>query len=312
MIRYIIRRIALCALVIVSAAVIIFTIMYFVPGDPAEILLGDEATLEMIEAKREELGLNDPYLVRLGRFLSDTFLHFDLGTSYTYKLPVAQELFARLPRTIILGFSCVILSTAIALPLGVWAALHNGKFPDYLCMIIAMTATSIPNFWFALMLVLVFSVNLGLLPSFGIGGIEYYIMPVIAGALSTIGGLSRQTRSAMLDVVKSDFVTTARSKGVSKRDIVLKHMLPNALVPVVTVIGGQFGRCIGGTVVIEQIFSIPGIGMYMLNAINGRDYPVVQGGVVILAATTSIIMLITDLVYAWIDPRIKAQYSRGR
>ncbi len=308
MIKYILKRIILCVLVVAAAAVIIFSIMYFVPGDPAEIMLGSDATLEMIEAKREELGLNDPYLVRLGRFLYDTFIRFDLGTSYTYKLPVIQELLARFPRTVALGVSCVVLSTIISLPLGIWAALNNGKMADYICMIIAMIAASVPNFWFALMLVILFSVKLGLLPSFGIGGIEYYIMPVMAGSLATIGGLSRQTRSGMLDVIKSDFITTARAKGLPEKSVVLKHMLPNALIPVITVIGGQFGRCIGGTIVIEQIFSIPGIGTYMLNAINSRDYPIVQGGVILLAATTSIIMLLTDLVYAWVDPRIKAQY----
>ena len=213
------------------------------------------------------------------------------------------------PLTLALGIACIIVDVIISIPLGIYAALKQGKWQDTTCTIFAMACVSIPDFWFALMLVVVLGQNLKLLPTFGIGGIEYYIMPVMAGALAGIGGLLRQTRSGMLDVMRSDFVTTARSKGVSESKVILKHMLPNALIPVITVIGGHFGRCVAGTVIIEQIFSLPGIGTYMLNAVNTRDYPVIRGGVVILAITTSVVMLAVDLVYALVDPRIKAQYA---
>lgn len=310
MTKYIIKRLLMCILVIISAAFVIFTIMYFVPGDPAKIMLGDGVPVEMIEAKREELGLNDPYLVRLGRFLSDTFLHFNLGNSYGTGLPITVELVSRLPRTIALGVAGILVDALIAIPLGIIAGLKVGKWQSTVLSVGAMVLACLPDFWVALMLIILLSVKLNLLPSFGIGGIQYYIMPVIAISIGGIGGELRQTRSGMLDVMKSDFVTTARAKGVPERRVVLRHMLPNALIPVVTVIGASFARVIGGTVIIEQIFSIPGVGMYMLDAINTRDYPVIQGSVLILAGVTSLTMLLVDLVYAMIDPRIKASYSK--
>lgn len=308
--RYIIKRLIMCVLVIISAAFVIFTIMYFVPGDPAKIMLGEGVPQEMIDAKREELGLNDPYLIRLGRFLRDTFLRFDLGTSYATGLPIINELVSRLPRTVALGVAGIILDAVIAIPLGIIAGLKVGKWQSPTLSVFAIILSSLPDFWVALMLIILLSVKLGWLPSFGIGGIEYYVIPVIAISIGGIGGELRQMRSGMLDVMKSDFVTTARAKGVPERMVVLRHMLPNALIPVVTVIGASFARVIGGTVIIEQIFSIPGVGMYMLDAINSRDYPIIQGSVLILAAMTSLIMLLVDLVYALIDPRIKASYSK--
>lgn len=310
MTKYIIKRLLMCVLVIISAAFVIFTIMYFVPGDPARIMLGDGVPVEMIEAKREELGLNDPYLIRLGKFLSDTFLHFNLGNSYGTGLPITVELVSRLPRTIALGVAGILVDALIAIPLGIIAGLKVGKWQSTVLSVGAMVLACLPDFWVALMLIILLSVKLNLLPSFGIGGIQYYIMPVIAISIGGIGGELRQTRSGMLDVMKSDFVTTARAKGVPERRVVLRHMLPNALIPVVTVIGASFARVIGGTVIIEQIFSIPGVGMYMLDAINTRDYPVIQGSVLILAAVTSLTMLLVDLIYAMIDPRIKASYSK--
>lgn len=310
MTKYVIKRLLMCVLVIISAAFVIFTVMYFVPGDPVKIMLGDGVPVEMIEAKREELGLNDPYLIRLGRFLRDTFLKFNLGTSYSTGMPITDELLIRLPRTIALGAAGILIDVLIAVPLGIFAGLKNGKWQSVTLSVLAMVLASLPDFWVALMLIIFFSVKLNLLPSFGIGGIQYYIMPVIAISVAGIGGLLRQTRSGMLDVMKADYITTARAKGVAERRVVMRHMLPNALIPVVTVIGASFARIIGGTVIIEQIFAIPGVGMYMLNAINSRDYPIIQGSVLFLAAMTSLIMLAVDIVYALIDPRIKASYSK--
>lgn len=309
MTKYILKRLVMCVLVILCASIVIFTIMYFIPGDPVKIMLGDTATVEMIEQMRNQLGLNDPFLVQLGRFLYNAFLRGDFGVSYTYGTPIFTEMFNRFPRTLFLGLAGIVVDVIISIPMGILAALKHGKWQDRTCTILAMACVSIPDFWFALMLVILFTSKLNWLPPFGIGGPEYYIMPIMAGALAGIGGLARQTRSGMLDVMRADFVTTARSKGVAEDKVITKHMLPNALIPVITVIGGHFGRCVAGTVVIEQIFSIPGIGTYMLNAVNTRDYPIIRGGVIILAATTSVVMLLVDLVYALIDPRIKAQYS---
>ncbi len=309
MAKYIFKRLIMCLGVIICASIVIFTIMFFVPGDPVEIMMGVEATVEAKDAMRESLGLNDPYLVQLGRFLYNAFLKFDLGNSYTFGMPIIDEMLNRFPRTLGIGLSCIVVDVVVSLPLGIYAALKQGKWQDRASTIFAMACVSVPDFWVALMLVILFSQKLHWLPSYGIGGIEYYIMPVIAGSVAGIGGLLRQTRSGMLDVMKSDFVTTAKAKGVSSKKVITKHMLPNALIPVITVIGGHFGRCVAGTVIIEQIFSLPGIGAYMLNAVNSRDYPVIRGGVIILALTTSVVMLGVDLVYALIDPRIKAQYA---
>jgi peptide/nickel transport system permease protein len=307
--KYILKRLLMCVVVVFCAAIVIFTIMYFVPGDPIEIMMGANATVEQKDAMRAQLGLDQPYLVQLGSFLYNAFFRFDLGVSYTYNAPIMDEMLGRFPRTLTIGISCIIVDVVVSIPLGILAALKQGKWQDRVCTIFAMACVSIPDFWFALMLVIVFAQKLHLLPPSGIGGVEYYIMPVAAGALAGIGGLLRQTRSGLLDVMRADFVTTARAKGVAENKVITKHMLPNALIPVITVVGSHFGRCVAGTVIIEQIFSIPGIGAYMLNAVNSRDYPVVRGGVLILAATTSIIMLAVDLVYALIDPRIKAQYA---
>lgn len=294
--------------VVISAAFLIFTIMYFVPGDPARLLLGADATAAQVEAKREALGLNQPYLIRLGNFLSDAFLHFDLGTSWSTNISVIDSLKSRLPRTFMLGTLCVVFSTAVGLPIGITSAVHRNKWQDKTFMVAAMACISMPDFWFALMLTLIFSLKLNLLPSFGIGSWQCYILPVISGSLNGIGTLARQTRSSMLEVYRSDYVTTARAKGVPENKVITRHMLSNALIPVITTIGGQFGSTIAGMIVIEQVFSIPGIGTYLSTAISSRDYPVIQGSVIVMAILVAVIMLVVDLVYAWVDPRIKAQY----
>ncbi len=294
---------------ILGVAVLIFTIMYFVPGDPTLAILGSDASQAAREAKRIEMGLTDPYIVQLGRFLYQTFLRFDMGTSYVYGTSVMAEMMARLPRTLLLGLSMVVVQVVLGIPLGIWAATHHGKFADRLCMVIALAGVSIPQFWFALMLVIIFGLNLGWLPTHGIGGIQYFILPIIAGCLGGLATTARQTRSSMLEVINSDYITTARAKGVSEHDVIWKHALPNALLPVITIVGHGIGMCLAGTVLIETVFSIPGIGIYMTNAIGARDYPVVQGSVVIYAIMFAIVMLIVDLVYAFVDPRIKAQYE---
>lgn len=306
--EYVFRRLVMMIFVVISAAFLIFTIMYFVPGDPARLLLGADATAAQVEAKREALGLNQPYLIRLGKFLSDAFLHFDLGTSWATNISVVEGLKSRLPRTFMLGTLCVVFSTAVGLPIGITSAVHRNKWQDKTFMVTAMACISMPDFWFALMLTLIFSLKLDLLPSFGIGSWQCYILPVISGSLNGIGTLARQTRSSMLEVYRSDYVTTARAKGVPEKKVITSHMLSNALIPVITTIGGQFGSAIAGTIVIEQVFSMPGIGSYLSTAINSRDYPVIQGSVIVMAVLVAVVMLIVDLVYAWVDPRIKAQY----
>lgn len=310
MTRYILKRLVWMIPIIFFVAVLIFIIMDFVPGDPATILLGSSgATAEELEKARELMGLNAPFFTRLFLYLRDAFLHFDLGTSYQTSTPVMQELLTRFPRTLILSLCSMLISVVFGIPLGIYAANHRNSISDRLSMLVSLLGVSMPSFWLGLLLVLLFSLRLGWLPAFGIGGIQYYILPAFANAFGGLAGEARQMRSSVLEVIRSDYVTTARAKGQSERKIMLKHILPNSLIPVITYSGSIFGRMLGGTLVIENVFSLPGIGSYMIQAINNRDYPAVQGSIIFCAVTFSLVMLLVDILYATIDPRIKAQYS---
>jgi peptide/nickel transport system permease protein len=295
--------------VLVGTAVVIFTIMYFIPTDPTKALLGADVREAERMVLRETLGLNDPYIVRLFRYMYDVFIRFDLGTSYVFNVPVMRELMSRIPRTLLLGVGCIFFNSLIGLPLGIMAGLHQNKWQDTLCMVLALAFVSIPNFWLALQLINTFSVKLGWIPAFGIGGFQYYIMPIFAASMNGAATNARQTRSSMLEVIRADYIVSARSKGVHEKTVVLRHMLPNALIPVVTGLGVGLSKSIAGSVVIETVFTIPGVGMYLLTGINGADYPVVQGSIIILSFFSSFVMLLLDLLYAQIDPRIKTQYS---
>lgn len=295
--------------IILGTAFVIFTMLYFTPGDPAKVIAGSSATAEELANLRAKWGIDKPYLEQLGNYFYDTFIRFDFGNSWVYDKPVYQELLVRLPRTILIGVSAMILNLAIGLSLGIFAATHEGKWQDSLTMGIAMVFISCPDFWVALMMILLFSAKLGWLPSYGIGGPEYYVMPIICSSLSGIAVNARQTRASMLGVFREDYITTARAKGQRERKVVLNHMLPNAMMPIVTSIGSGFARIVAGSVVIESVFSIPGVGLYLLNAINMRDYPVVRACVLFFTVFTAVVMLIVDLLYAFIDPRIRAQYS---
>ena len=310
--RYIIKRLLWMIPVMLGIAILIFSIMYICPGDPAQAMLGAGATQVEIEAKRAELGLNDPYIIRLGNYLKQVFLHFDLGTSYMYGTPVLSGLLSRMRYTLVIALICMLLQVLVGTPLGIMAATHRNGVADRICMFIALLGVSIPAFWLALMLVVVFAVNLGWLPTYGVGGIEYFILPCVANCFAGIATQARQTRSSMLEVIRSDYITTAKAKGLSKRDVLLRHALPNALIPIITIVGNGMGMMLGGTVIIENVFSIPGVGSYMTSAINQRDYPLVMGGVLVLGLIFSLIMLLVDIVYAYVDPRIKAQYESKR
>ena len=306
--RYIVKRLFALLIVLLCVAVIIFCVLWFMPGDPAEIILGMSVSEADREALREQMGLNDPFLTQLGRYMRDVFLHLNFGDSYQYKVPVTQGFLERLPRTLKLGLISVFIQTMLGIPLGVSAAIHRNTLQDQGLLVAAMVFISVPQFWFALMMVVLFSVRLGWLPPFGIGTWKHWILPIVATSISGIAMNARQTRSAVLETIRSDFVTTARAKGLPEGKVIYKHMLPNALIPVINGLGMQLGMCVGGTVVIESVFSFPGVGNYMLNGINGLDYPVVRGCVLILAAVSAVMTLVVDLVYAFLDPRIKAQY----
>lgn len=309
MYRYIIKRLLMIIPVVLAVAIMVFTIMYFCPGDPVEVMLGTSATDLVKDQVREEMGFNDPYIAQLGRFLKQLFLKFDLGTSYITQKSVAGEIISRFPRTFLLALACIVLNVLIGIPLGVMAATHLNSWVDRVCMVLALVGSSLPNFWVALELVIIFALGLGILPAYGIGGIEFYILPVVAASLEGIAQQARYTRSGVLEVIRSDFVTTARAKGVPESVILYKHALPNALIPVIQNLGNMFARSIGGALVIENVFSIPGLGVYLSTGITNRDYPIVRGCVVMLSIVFCLIMLLVDLAFAYIDPRIKAQYE---
>jgi ABC-type dipeptide/oligopeptide/nickel transport system permease component len=309
MAKYIFKRLLMMIFVIVFSAFLIFTIMYFVPGDPAKTILGPSATVVQLEAKRQELGLNDPYVVQLGHFMNRLFLHFDFGTSYTRNQPVMGLIMNRLPRTMLIGFTSVVLGTILGVLFGIMAATHQGKIRDGVGLFVAMVGMAVPPFWLALELAVLFSLKLHWLPSFGVGSWKNYVIPIFCASIGGIGIVTRQTRSSVLETLRADFVQSARAKGASERRITYRHMLPNALIPVITVTGFAFAVVLTSLIIIEMVFSIPGIGLLLMNGINGRDYPVVQGTVVFLSFVTTVVMLLTDLAYAVVDPRIKAQYQ---
>jgi len=312
MAKYIGKRILLMIPVIIGVVILVFTLMQLTPGDPAEVILGSRATDAQINALRAEMGLNDPYIVQLGRYMGDVFLRFDFGTSYISNVSISTELAQRFPKTLIFAVSGMVLSLLIGIPLGVNAAIHQNSLVDYGSMTLALIGTSLPGFWFSLVLILVFSGKLGWLPAYGIGGIKYWILPIVSTAFAGITTMARQMRSGMLEVIHSDYITMAKAKGVKKQSVIYRHALPNALIPVVTVASMSFGTALGGTLIAETIFAIPGVGVYIVNAVSNRDYPVVQGGVILLAVAFSFIMLLCDLLIAAIDPRVKAQITGGK
>ena len=284
--KYILKRLLWMIPIILGVTILVFTMMTFCPGDPAQIILGTTATEADLAAKRTELGLDQPFFIRLAQYMSDVFLHFDMGSSWTTNIDIMSSIGERMPRTLMLALVTLI----IAYGLGV----------------------AIPNFCLALLLIILFSVKLGWLPAMGVGvglaGIKYYILPAVSNCAGALANCARQTRSSMLDVIRADYITTARAKGVPERVVVTRHALKNALIPIITMMGTTFGRLLGGAMIIETIFTIPGMGSYIIGAVNNRDYPVVQGGSIILAIAFSIAMLLIDLLYAAVDPRIKAKY----
>lgn len=311
MLKYILKRLLLMIPVILGVTILVFTIMYFTPGDTAAIIAGADATEAEINAVRENLGLSGGYAERLLSYIRQVFLHLDLGKSYITGVSVGAELMQRLPNTLILACSSIVISLLIGIPLGISAAVHHNSFGDYASMFIALFGVSAPGFWVALVLVQLLSVKLNLLPPFGIGGIRYWIMPIISTSLNGVATMARQSRSSMLDVMKSDYVIMARSKGVSEAKVIYQHALPNALIPIITIAGSNFGAQLAGGLVIERVFSIPGVGYYLVNAVCNRDYNAIQGGVLLLAIIFSLIMLATDLIMAFVDPRIRAQFASG-
>jgi peptide/nickel transport system permease protein len=257
------------------------------------------------------MGLDQPFFVQLGKFLYQLFFKFDLGTSYITRIGVWDEIMVRLPITFVFAFSAMVISVLAGIPLGIMAATHQNHFADSLCMTLALLGVCIPGFWLGLEMILLFSLKLRWLPAFGIDTWHGWILPVFVNSIGSIAMQARQTRSSMLEVIRSDYVVTARAKGLSERTILYQYMLPNGLIPIIQTMGNNLGVSLGGTIIIENVFSISGIGIYMTGAVASRDYAVIRGSVVVLAVMFSLVMLLVDLLFAFVDPRIKAQYERN-
>lgn len=306
MLQLITKRLLITLPMLLGLTLVVFTMLYFSPGDPARIILGDTASEAEVWALREEMGLNRPFLQQYASYLQG-ILRGDLGTSYQTGLPVIAEIKARLPVTAKLALLSIGFAILVGIPLGVISAVKQNSLTDNLARIASLLGLTIPNFWLALLLILFFSVRLGWVPPSGLYGPQYYILPVLSISAVSVATFSRMTRSSLLETVRHDYVRTARAKGLAERVVILRHALRNALIPIVTVVGMQLASVLGGAVVNEQIFAIPGVGKMMIDAIKARNYPLVQGGVLVLALFYSVLNLGLDLLYGFLDPRIQAE-----
>ncbi len=305
--KYIIKRILLLIPVLIGLSLFVFTILALAPGDPAEMILGSDATELEIQAKRIELGLDKPLMQRYLTYVAGIVTRGDFGTSWFSGYNVVEEFIKRVPNTIILGFASMVVSAVIGIPLGILAAVNQYSVFDYGTLVFAMIFSSVPAFWLGLMAQVFICLKLGLLPATGADTAKHFILPTIALSMQHLAGQIRMTRTAMLEVMKQDYVRTARAKGCSESRIITVHVIRNGLLPVITGLGGSFSRLLGGAVIAETVFGIPGTGSLMTNAVRMRDVPVVMGNIIIQASFIGVVNLIVDLLYTVIDPRVKLE-----
>lgn len=308
MYKFIIKRILMMIPVLIGISFIIFTIISLTPGNPAKLILGERASQEAINKLNDELGYNDPFLVKYFNYLKEAFTG-NFGNSYKSGLRVIDEIMYRFPTTLILAVMVVIISIVISIPLGVIAAVKKGSFFDGTSMVVALLFTAMPSFWLGLLLILGLSLKLDLFPVTGSETFAHFILPALTLSAGNIAMILRMTRSSMLEVVRQDYIRTAKAKGADNKLIIYKHALKNALIPVVTAVGVNFGYTLGGSVLIESVFGMKGLGTLLLTAIRTKDVPVVMGSVLFMSFAFSIVTLIVDISYGYIDPRIKAQYK---
>jgi len=307
--KYILKRLVIMIPTILATSLLIFWAMDLAGGDPVMQILPENATVEQQEALREEMGLNDPFFIRYFRYVGG-ILRGDMGKSYISGMDVFQTFMGRLHMTLILGGAALIFASIISIPIGIYTALNQNTWKDTTATVVALFGVSMPNFWLGLMLIIVFSLHLGVLPSGGTGGIKYLILPAATVGLSLAALLARTTRSAMLDCIRQDYMVTAKAKGISERRLLINHGLRNAMIPIITAIGMQFSYVMTGSALAETVFGWPGIGRLVVDSINRRDTPMVTGSIILCCVLMAIINLAVDIIYAFCDPRIKAQYSR--
>lgn len=307
MAKYILKRVLSIIPVVIGISLFIFVIMSLSPGDPAQLILGSEASPEDVAAKRTEMGLDDPLLVRYVNYMKGV-LRGDFGTSWYNDYDVLSEFRARLPNTLTLGMMAMAISALAGIPLGIFAAVRQNSVFDYTAMVIAMVFASMPSFWFGLMAQVYISLRLGWLPATGVGSLKHFILPSLTLAAAQLASMFRMTRTSILEVIKQDYVRTARAKGAPEKKVIFKHVLRNGLLPVVTQLGISFALLLGGAIVTETVFAIPGVAALLINAVKLRDVPVVMGIVIIIACFVGVANLLVDLLYAVIDPRVKDGY----
>lgn len=309
MLKYTIKRVLLIIPILLGVIFIVFSIMALTPGNPGRLILGINAQPEAVEALNHELGFDRPFLVRFFSYLND-LLHGDLGTSYRTSQPFTTDLVLRLPVTFRVGFISMIISSIIGMSLGILAAVKQFTVWDSMTSTIALMFASIPSFFVGLAVVQIFAVRMHLLPPSGVSDWTGYIMPIFTLTIGSIAAIMRFTRTAMLEAVNQDYVRTARAKGCTEQRTIWKHALKNALIPIITLLGSSFGTVLGGSIITENVFNLPGLGNYILTAIRSKDIPIVLSSTVILAAFFCIVMVIVDLLYAVVDPRIRERYNR--
>lgn len=308
--KYILKRLLLLIPVMLGVSFIIFSIMSLSPGDAATAILGEGATPESVAELREELGLNDPFFVRYFSYMKGVVFHFDFGTSWNSGIPVARDLAARFPHTLKLALlGGIVVAVLVGLPIGIISAVKQYTFADSAVMVFSLLMSSVPGFWLALISVLLFALKLKWLPSTGVSSWKNFVMPVFVVGLTSMSTLTRMARSTMLENIRADYIRTARAKGCSNKRVITKHALRNGLLPVITTVGTNFGHQLGGTVMIENVFAIPGVGTYITNAVRLKDMPAVMGTMIITCFLAGVVNLIVDIIFALIDPRIKAQYT---
>ena len=299
--------------VLLGVTFIVFFIMSLTPGDPAAIILGDQASSEALALKRVELGLNDPLLIRYATYMGN-LLRGDLGTSYKNQISVAQQVWDKFPNTALLAIAGILVALVIGIPIGILSAKKQYTFMDTSSMVFSLIGVSMPNFWLGLLLSLLFALKLGWLPSQGMGSgfiplMRSLVLPALTLGTGAAATVVRMTRSSMLEVIRQDYISTARAKGITEKQVTNKHMLKNALIPIVTAVGLQFGQLLGGAMLTETIFSWPGLGRLMVDSITSKDIPMVLGAVIFMATMFSFVNLFVDILYAFLDPRIKSQYG---
>jgi ABC-type dipeptide/oligopeptide/nickel transport system permease component len=304
MLRYLLRRLLLTVPVLVGVATLVFALIHLVPGDPAQSMLGEGASPQDIAELRGRLGLDEPLLIQYAAFMRG-LAHGDLGTSLRYNTPVTQEIAARFPRTAELAMAAMAVALVLAIPLGALAAVYRGSIIDHAAMTVALAGISMPNFWLGPLLAIVFAVDLGWLPVSGSGTWSHLVLPAVTLGAALAAILARMTRASLLEELREPYVLAGRARGLSGPRSVVVHALRNSLVPVVTIIGLQLGAVLTGTIITETIFAWPGLGRLLVQAISFRDYPLVQGCILLISVTYVAMNLLTDVVYGLLDPRIR-------